>query len=37
LFNYSVKDNVLYGKQSASNQEILDACKVANAREFIEV
>jgi len=37
LFNYSIKDNILYGKQNASNQEIFLACDVANARDFIEV
>ena len=37
LFNYSIKDNVLYGNQFASNQEIVSACNVANARDFIEV
>jgi ABC-type multidrug transport system fused ATPase/permease subunit len=31
------KDNVLYGKQFASNEEIVSACNVANARDFIEV
>lgn len=36
LFNYSVKENILYGNVTASNQEIQDAASIANAREFIE-
>ena len=36
LFNYSIKDNILYGKQQARNEEILSACGIANARHFIE-
>jgi ABC-type multidrug transport system fused ATPase/permease subunit len=36
LFNYSIKENVLYGKQFASNQEIKSACDIANASQFIE-
>ena len=36
LFNYSIAENVLYGKMDATNQEILEACKVANSLEFIE-
>lgn len=32
LFNYSIKENVLYGNPSASNSEIVDAVEVANAR-----
>ena len=36
LFNYSVKENILYGNMQASNQEIKDACDIANASEFIE-
>ena len=36
LFNYSIKENVLYGKLKASNREINDAVKVSNAPEFIE-
>ena len=36
LFNYSVKENVLYGKPSASNAEVVAAVQVANARQFVE-
>lgn len=36
LFNYSVKDNILYGSHKASNQEIHNAAEVANALEFVE-
>jgi len=36
IFNYSILENVLYGKSDATNQEIYDACELANANEFIE-
>ena len=36
LFNYSIKENILYGKMKATNSEINDAVRVANAVEFIE-
>ena len=36
LFNYTIKENVLYGNRTASNAEILQACTAANCREFIE-
>lgn len=36
LFNYSVKDNILYGNLQASNDEIVAACEIANSRVFIE-
>jgi len=35
LFNGTVKDNILYGKQNATNEEILEASKMANAHDFI--
>ena len=35
LFNYSIKENILYGNLEASNAEILQACTVSNALEFI--
>ena len=36
IFNYSILENVLYGQLDASNEEVYNACKVANALEFIE-
>ena len=36
LFNMSIKDNVLMGKDDATDMEIKNACKVANIQEFIE-
>lgn len=36
LFNYSIKDNILYGSMDAKNSEIREAAQVANALEFIE-
>ena len=36
LFNYTIKENVLYGKQDVSNEEIINACQISNARVFIE-
>jgi ABC-type multidrug transport system fused ATPase/permease subunit len=36
LFNYSIKENVLYGNQTAPNAKIIEACEIANARVFIE-
>ena len=36
LFNYTIKENILYGKINASNQQIIDAAEIANAQEFIE-
>lgn len=36
LFNYTVKENILYGKIKASNEEIVEAALIANANEFIE-
>ena len=36
LFNDTVKNNLLLGKPDATDQEILQAAKVANALEFIE-
>ena len=36
LYNASVRDNVAYGKPNATMDEIIDACKQANAHEFIE-
>jgi len=36
LFNATVKDNLLLGKQNASDQEIIEALEVANAYEFVK-
>ena len=36
MFNYSVRDNILYAKPDATDDEVRDAAKVANAVEFIE-
>ena len=36
LFNASVRENILYGRLDATEQEIIDAAKAANAYEFIE-
>jgi ATP-binding cassette, subfamily B (MDR/TAP), member 1 len=36
LFNYSIKDNILYGQHKASNQDIHNAATIANALEFVE-
>ncbi|MEJ2112751.1 MAG: ABC transporter ATP-binding protein [Flavobacteriaceae bacterium] len=35
LFNDSVKNNILLGKPDATDEEIVDALKVANAWEFV--
>lgn len=35
IFNYSILGNVLYGKSSASNSEVLEACQLANCMEFV--
>ncbi|WP_109300228.1 ABC transporter ATP-binding protein [Aquimarina sp. AU474] len=36
LFNDSIKNNLLVGNEHASDEEILDALKVANAWEFVK-
>ena len=36
LFNYTVIENILYGEQFATNQQVREAAAVANALEFIE-
>jgi len=35
LFNGTVKDNLLYGRSNASDEEIIKAAQAANAHEFI--
>jgi len=36
LFNDTIKNNILIGKQDASDDEIIEALKVANAYEFVK-
>lgn len=36
LFNDSIKNNLLIGKPNATDQEIIEALKVANAYEFVK-
>ncbi|RFC53235.1 ABC transporter ATP-binding protein [Brumimicrobium aurantiacum] len=36
LFSGSIKDNILFGKQDATDQEVENAAKKANALEFIQ-
>jgi ABC-type multidrug transport system fused ATPase/permease subunit len=36
LFNYNITENILYEKMEATNTELREAAKVANALEFIE-
>ncbi len=36
LFNESIYDNIKYGKQNASNDEVIQAAKIANAHGFIK-
>lgn len=36
LFNESIKNNVTLGKEGVSDQEVIDALKVANAWEFVK-
>lgn len=35
LFNASIKENLLYAKADASDQELIEACKKANIHDFI--
>lgn len=35
LFHMSIKDNLLWAKEDATDEEILSACKLANAHDFI--
>lgn len=35
LFSGSIKDNLRWGDQNASEQEIIQACKIADAHEFV--
>ena len=36
LFNDSIKNNLLIGKENASDEEIIEALKIANAWEFVK-
>ena len=36
LFNDTIKENILYGKQDASDEKIRKVCEMANALGFIE-
>jgi len=36
LFDGSVRDNIAYGRHDATDDEVLDAARRANAHEFIE-
>lgn len=36
IFNYSIVENILYGKLNAKNSEIINACELANCMEFID-
>ena len=36
IFNYSILENVLYGRPHATNSEVLEACELANCMEFID-
>jgi ATP-binding cassette, subfamily B, bacterial MsbA len=35
LFNDSIKNNILIGKQDATDEEVINALKIANAYEFV--
>jgi len=36
IFNYSILENILYGKTDATNSEVQKACELANCMEFID-
>ena len=36
LFNWSIKDNIKFGKLDATDEEVYKAALAANALEFIE-
>ena len=36
LFNGTIKDNLKYGKPEASDEQLFEACKVANVDHFIK-
>lgn len=35
LFNDTIKNNILLGKQDATDEEVIEALKIANAHEFV--
>lgn len=35
LFAFTVKENILFGKEEASEEEVVQAAKAANAHNFI--
>lgn len=35
LFSGSIKDNLRWGNESATDKELIEACKIANAHDFI--
>ena len=35
LFSGTIKDNIKYGKENATDEEVINAAKIANAHEFI--
>lgn len=36
LFNMSIKDNILYGNEEASDEKVRQVASAANALQFIE-
>ncbi|VDO32707.1 unnamed protein product [Onchocerca flexuosa] len=36
LFSGTIKENIRFGKLDLTDQEIIDACKIANAHDFID-
>ena len=37
IFNYSIIENILYGKADATNSEILHNAQLSNVLEFVEM
>src|SRR5690606_18363735 len=35
LFNGTIRENLLFGRKGASDEELMHACRLANAEEFI--
>ena len=36
MFNQTIKENILYGKPDATDEEVRKVCEQANALQFIE-